>query len=718
MYFTIEDYRKIENWLKNKSIKDIELPMASTPNLEEQVVIIQNGKNKRIPLANLLNYITLPENTAPFEWGVSTPSALLKNSNNEIKNSYEVALGHNNKSNEGTLFSVGNGNENNRKNAFEIREDGSIYVEGIEGTLQDKLNHADNTTNLLTKVTYSELKNLRDTSNLVPGQQYCITDYVTTTVQEYTKSAGHQFDIIVTADDVNALNEKARAIHHEFEDTESDEAEYFANSNLNAWEIWYCLDNDIEKFAWADNSENGKGVIYRMIDEFSNDCPYDFKNIIFERKELDSFSISEDYVEEEPSSTDADYTNYIQYRLTFLNEQLTNGILPYLYTCNDGWGKGIISNFKDGITKEFFTFSVYENETFIDNSLTSKVKNNVISPYFAASVYTLNNIIFIDNTTSVCENNVFSDDCRNNTFGSDVHDNTFGRFWYNNVVGNSMYFSHGLDYGRYNTFGNNTADNTFGSHIHYNIIDSDSYNTSSENYLLFNYVGKECFMNHFFTRCVANILGKMCRHNCFGHNAMNIQLGENSTGNVFGNMCKGITGQTIRYNKFGNNCTNIIMPSNCDNNSLDSGVKNLTINTMLKNSFIGGDCAIGDALEQPTVTSVNSKRFGYYAHAEGNGTWAKGNCSHAEGEGTITNNKAEHACGTYNHSKSATTKRLATLFSVGIGTSDTDRKNAIEVKQNGDVYVLGIGNYNGNNSAEAMTLQKLVSEAAATLGLV
>ena len=63
-------------------------------------------------------------------------------------------------------------------------------------------------------ITYAELKALRDNKQLVPGQQYRITDYVTTTAQENTQSAGHQFDIIVTADDVNKLNENARAINH------------------------------------------------------------------------------------------------------------------------------------------------------------------------------------------------------------------------------------------------------------------------------------------------------------------------------------------------------------------------------------------------------------------------------------------------------------------------------------------------------------------------
>lgn len=59
--------------------------------------------------------------------------------------------------------------------------------------------------------------NLRDNGELIPGQQYRITDYVTTTTQSNTQSAGHQFDIIVTADDVNVLNENARACLHEFD---------------------------------------------------------------------------------------------------------------------------------------------------------------------------------------------------------------------------------------------------------------------------------------------------------------------------------------------------------------------------------------------------------------------------------------------------------------------------------------------------------------------
>ena len=61
-------------------------------------------------------------------------------------------------------------------------------------------------------ITWSGLKTLRDGSKLIPGMQYRITDYQCTTIQENTRSANHQFDIIVTADSEGVLNEEARAI--------------------------------------------------------------------------------------------------------------------------------------------------------------------------------------------------------------------------------------------------------------------------------------------------------------------------------------------------------------------------------------------------------------------------------------------------------------------------------------------------------------------------
>lgn len=58
---------------------------------------------------------------------------------------------------------------------------------------------------------------------------------------------------------------------------------YFKDCKLNSWELKYCFNNDTDRFDWAD-SQNGKGVIYYMKDEWGNECPYDFKNIKFNNK--------------------------------------------------------------------------------------------------------------------------------------------------------------------------------------------------------------------------------------------------------------------------------------------------------------------------------------------------------------------------------------------------------------------------------------------------
>ena len=130
----------------------------------------------------------------------------------------------------------------------------------------------------LVSILYDELVNLRDNNGLIPGTWYRITDYNTTVGSgEYlinTSVAGHQFDVLVLATSENTLSEEAKAIKH-------DGDEYFSTSNLDAWKIWYSLDNNTNRFEWADTT-NGKGVIYRMIDEYGNDCPYDFKNMLFE----------------------------------------------------------------------------------------------------------------------------------------------------------------------------------------------------------------------------------------------------------------------------------------------------------------------------------------------------------------------------------------------------------------------------------------------------
>lgn len=97
-------------------------------------------------------------------------------------------------------------------------------------------------------ITYLDLFRLQQSKSLQPGTQYRITDYQTITTQAKTRSAGHQFDIIVTADTSSTLNENARACLHKG-DT------YFVGDNLAAWELKYRLVNEERDFEWCPDAQ-------------------------------------------------------------------------------------------------------------------------------------------------------------------------------------------------------------------------------------------------------------------------------------------------------------------------------------------------------------------------------------------------------------------------------------------------------------------------------
>ena len=111
---------------------------------------------------------------------------------------------------------------------------------------------------------------------------------------------------------------------------------------------------------------------------------------------------------------------------------------------------------------------------------------------------------------------------------------------------------------------------------------------------------------------------------------------------------------------------------------------------------------------------------GDHSHAEGTAT-ASGLGSHAEGYYKVmAQNTAEHAEGTSNvsHKASADYGNAGnTQHSVGIGGSGGSGsgggKNAFEIMQNGDMYVLGVGGYQGTNTkvqdATIKTLQEYIA---------
>ena len=353
----------------------------------------------------------------------------------------------------------------------------------------------------LKKITYSELKTLRDGGKLVPGQQYRITDYHCTTAQENTQSADHQFDIIVTADDEKTLNENARAIQHEG-DT------YFANCNLAAWELKYSLENDANIFDWAD-ATNGKGVIYFMKDEWNNECPYDFKNIMYYRK----------------------WNTY--YGLWSTIATASGGVACYTFS-----PKGSSS------TKSFTDLSLSGGR--------NKIYSNSIGEYIDSGQQLLNNICFFG---TQCYNNTIAGNCYNNTFGNGCYNNTFGNECYNNMLTSSFYnntiagkfYNNFIKAGYGNTFGYLCFSNTIGGCMSC-FFDSSFQNNTLGDGCQSNTFGPSCTFNNFGSQCRCNTLGPNCESNwidsycncnIFGSYCKSNKLGAYCESNIFGNYCEG-----------------------------------------------------------------------------------------------------------------------------------------------------------------------------------
>lgn len=312
--------------------------------------------------------------------------------------------------------------------------------------------------------TYANLVSLRNSGSLIPGQQYRITDYKTTTTTTNTSSANHYFDVIVTADSTNKLNEEAKATQ-----SARDTANYFTNCNLNAWKIWYCLDNDTNRFEWAD-STSGTGVIYRMIDEKNNDVPYDFKNIRFKLG-------------------------------------LTNGLY----------------NSSASTLSWVYTFNAYDKNNSViedawkacEKSAENECYNNIIKPYYNGSKQALNKIIFTNvydshyyftcfsNTfgyncydnifSNSCFGNTFGDMCANNTFGERCSSNTFGIDCCTNIFGNYIMLNIFGDSFSINVLGSKYTRNTFGEHCThiYFTSDTETNQTKYDGYR-YNHFGDNC----------------------------------------------------------------------------------------------------------------------------------------------------------------------------------------------------------------------------------
>ena len=412
------------------------------------------------------------------------------------------------------------------------------YINSLLGNKQDKTKH----------ITYSELKSLRDNSELVPGMSYRITDYITTTVEEGSKTVNNQFDIIVTADDVNVLSHLAKAAKHEG-------VTYFDSCDIEAWQLWYDIYNDTEKYAWAD-STNGKGVIYRMIDDKNNECPYDFKNILF-------------YTDKYTENTTSD--NYYYTFSYVVNNVLYDGTVEsQVNNCRNNSMKEYLSSNKQRLNK-----NVFRNISFGNNCYSNTFGDN-------CNRITFGNGCYSNTFGNACSSNTFGNSCFNNKFGNNCNSNTFSEGCYSNTFGNAC---------SSNTFGNKCYSNTFISYCESNTFENNCYLNTFGNFFKFNTFGNDCNSNTFGEWCDENTFGNACSSNTFENNCYLNTFGEYCSSNTFGNICYENTfGKAYNYNTFENNCCLNTFGEYCSSNTFGNYCSSNTFGNYCSYNTFGNYC--------------------------------------------------------------------------------------------------------------------------------
>ena len=526
---------------------------------------------------------------------------------------------------------------------------------------------------IVVPITWLKLKELRDGGRLASGTFYRITDYVTTTTQIDTRSIGKYFDVVVLALSSTELSEDAWAMHSEgraYDVTFGDgvakcylflqpdgyytlvdvntklgmnnllsadlvidegkkainaEAYYKTNlntanldyvslkgSNVGAWKLKYCLDNDTNRFAWADNSPcidvpasivhdrdglvyerysasdttdsgtqyyawkngsttiftntltpgamnaetyrispfpaddgamitydivksyspgkshaNGKGVIWRMVDEWGNDCPYDFKNIQFKRWAVTGLSKGSDEMK-----------------------------AALIYDADD-------NPFYFGIYDSVFDDVVAPRNAEIDDPTNwawhytfhgwRKDADGELTPYDKSSEQVTAPDEFKQWSAEEYEEAGTTDICKDNILGHNLD-----RYVRDNE-GSSLYGDAAEE----------LPNNVFMSMSYCFYNEEEEYWEYSFDKTYSNRLGDKCYNNTFGNSFQNNTLGEWCTDNTFGNSCGNNTFGNNCGSNTFGNWCYN--------NTFGNSCGNNTFGNNFEQSSIGDGVNNITV---------------------------------------------------------------------------------------------------------------------------------------------
>ena len=493
---------------------------------------------------------------------------------------------------------------------FEIN--GDVYVKGIgkyDGTnaggnnvktLQEVLD--------ITEITCSDLVNLINNSNLIPGMKYRITNYNCTTTQTDTRSAGHQFDIIVEALDEKTLSENASAIQHAG-DT------YFADSNLKSWELKYSFKKNYYVYEGESDTENlwdegqynysDESNAFSFVDTFKyNGSTYymwrcSSASQIAVLTEYNEYLDNNLYYYRGYFDNDYDVFSATPKIVAFLKNDVEyttghNADLTYIVNYDESYDKIYIDHFylKPYVTTpgqiyymkdEFNNECPYDfkNIQFKRYKITSSVKGNLVGLYARSNA---RNVTVNKNTTYWCY--TFSTDSLKDAsldgYSNGVYDNIILKYIdsSNRKILNDIVFIGTNNYG--NRFGVNCRYTTFGYGCYSNTFGDGCFSTTC---------GVSCYSNTFGRSCYSNTFGRSCYSNTFGYSCCTNTFGDNYYNNIFENYCQNNTfGNYCRYNTFGNYCYNNIFGNYCDANTFGNSYYNNTFGTDCQYNTFGNNC--------------------------------------------------------------------------------------------------------------------------------
>lgn len=454
--------------------------------------------------------------------------------------------------------------------------------------ITDKLQNIDATKiNVIESINWNDLILFKNENRLIPGAKYRITDYVATSITKNTVCKEFcKFDIIVTAISECKLDEVATTISKD-------------GTNEEIYKIWYSLTNDTERFAWAD-AANGKGVIYRMIDKYNNDVPYDFRNILFKNH----------------------------------NE-------PYYI------GKTVTNFYKISENDELFTFSYFKNlkSEILDGTLYGLFSNNKIEAYYIDGKQYLNNNILISyehtlNKPVNISNIVLDKNCYNNTL-SNSNDITFNTSCYSNyIVAYSSKLTSGVIFEHQchdNILCGFAYDIKFGGSCAYNIISLQSGNIIFQNDVVGNilgatntyYNGKTFADSTFYNigwiggeselenKTIFDIINEKNINVNYGTSVKYITLKHNARFNIIGNGAQLITiGDRSHHNIIGEYVTRVNMGKVCYNNIIynqgytnNVAPKTYPSDIILENKTMV--CTIGDETTKNSTYNIHINQNSY-----------------------------------------------------------------------------------------------------------